>query len=92
MVAGKFLLALQQCGYKGKRYLKWVRGKHNGYFSRLMLLSLMSILFFCVTCMCFSTIGGEWIRPSAYIGLLAYLLFILVYLERRASRHRKAAP
>ena len=85
LVAGKFLLALQQCGYKGKRYLKWVRGKHNGYFSRLMLLSLMSILFFCVTCMCFSTIGGEWVRPSAYIGLLAYLLFILVYLD--AERH-----
>ena len=34
LVAGKFLLALQQCGNKGKRYLKRVRGKHKGYFSR----------------------------------------------------------
>ncbi len=85
LIAGKFLLALQQCGYKGKRYLKWLRSKHNGYLSRLMLLSLMSILFFCVTCMCFSTIGETWNRPSAYIGLFAYLLFMLVYLD--TERH-----
>ncbi len=79
----KFLLVLQQCGYKGKRYLKWLGNKDTPYLSRLMLLCLLAFLFFCVLNMCFLPLAGELI--SSYIGFVALLLFSIVYINTENS-------
>ncbi|MBP5686349.1 MAG: hypothetical protein J6W87_01030, partial [Clostridia bacterium] len=42
----KFLLVLQQSGYHGKRYFKWLLSPETPYLSRLMLLCLLGFLFF----------------------------------------------
>ena len=62
----KFILVLQQCGYHGKRYFKWLSNKDTPYMSRLMLLCMLALLFFCVLNMTFEPIlGKDW---GSYIG------------------------
>lgn len=79
----KFILVLQQCGYKGKRYLKWLGNKETPYLSRLMLLCLLAFLFFCVLNMCFASLAGELI--ASYLGFVSYLLFSIVYINTEHS-------
>lgn len=83
----KFLLVLQQCGYKGKRYFKWLSNRETPYLSRLMLLCLMGFLFFMVLNMCFSPLIGEtW---AQYIGFASYLLFTVLYIKSESSVNAK---
>lgn len=79
----KFFLAIQQVGYKGYRYIKWLFSKKNQYLTRLMLLSLLGFMFFMVLGITFAPIVGRRIAP--YIGFVAYLFFTLVYIN--AERH-----
>ena len=83
----KFMLVLQQCGYRGGRYFKWVSNKKTPYLSRLMLLCLLALLFFCVLNMCFEPILG--VELSSYIGFAAYLLFTISYINTEASVNAK---
>ncbi len=83
----KFILVLQQCGYRGKRYFKWVSNKKTPYLSRLMLLCLLAFLFFCVLNMCFEPVLGAQI--SSYIGFAAYLLFTISYIHTESSVNAK---
>lgn len=83
----KFLLALQQSGYRGKRYYKWLLNPETPYLSRLMLLSLLGLLFFCVLNICFFSILGETI--SSYVGFLSYGLFIGLYIDSESSVNAK---
>lgn len=83
----KFLLVLQQCGYKGKRYFRWLSNRETPYLSRLMLLCLMGFLFFMVLNMCFSPLIGEtW---AQYIGFASYLLFTVLYIKSESSVNAK---
>ena len=79
----KFLLVLQQCGYRGKRFFKWLDNKETPYKSRLMLLCLLAFLFFCVLNMCFASLVGEEI--TSFFGFMSYLLFIFIYIK--SERH-----
>ena len=83
----KFILVLQQCGYRGKRYFKWLSNKDTPYLSRLMLLCLMGFLFFCVLNTCFSPLSGEIV--ASYIGFASYLLFSLMYIKTESSVNAK---
>ena len=83
----KFTLALQQSGYKGKRYFKWLSSPETPYLSRLMLLSIMGFLFFCVLNMCFTSVCGE--EKAAYIGFVSYLLFTGMYIKTESSVNAK---
>ncbi len=83
----KFLLVMQQCGYKGKRYLKWLGNKDTPYLSRLMLLCLLAFLFFCVLNMCFASLAGELI--TSYIGFVSYILFDIIYINTEHSVNAK---
>lgn len=75
----KFILVLQQCGYRGKRYFTWLGNKDTPYMSRLMLLVLSAVLFFCVLNMTFEPIFTQtW---ASYFGFMAYLLFAIVYIN-----------
>jgi len=82
----KFLLVLQQSGYKGKRYYKWLLSPETPYMSRLMLLCLLGLLFFCVLNMCFSYVGNT---ISSYMGFLSYGLFIGLYIDSESSVNAK---
>lgn len=81
--SSKFLLVLQQCGYRGKRYFTWLAHKDTPYMSRLMLLVLSSVLFFCVLNMSFEPILA--VDVASYFGFMAYILFVIVYIN--SERH-----
>ena len=83
----KFLLALQQSGYKGKRYFKWLSSPETPYLSRLMLLCLLGLLFFCLLNICFFSIFSANI--TSYIGLLSYGLFTALYINSESSVNAK---
>ncbi len=92
----KFILVLQQCGYRGKRYFKWLSNKDTPYLSRLMLLCLLAFLFFGMLNICFAplitTIAkndvlGESI--ASYVGLSSYLLFSGLYIKTESSVNAK---
>lgn len=83
----KFILVLQQCGYHGKRYFKWLGNKDTPYLSRLMLLCLLALLFFCVLNTCFSPLAGNTV--ATYIGFASYILFSLLYVNTESSVNAK---
>ena len=83
----KFMLALQQGGYHGKRYFKWLLSPETPYLKRLMLLCLLGFLFFCVLNMCFATAVGEAV--VSYLGFLSYVLFTALYIKSESSVNAK---
>ena len=91
----KFILVFQQCGYRGKKYFKWLASKETPYLSRMMLLCLLSFLFFCVLNICFSPLctrimGQEFGQSSAsYIGFISYILFSILYINTESSVNAK---
>ncbi len=72
----KFMLVLQLCGYKGKKYFKWLSNPETPYLSRLMLLCLLGLLFFCLLAMCFTFLGLD---IASYVGFASYILFGILY-------------
>ncbi len=83
----KFMLVLQQCGYRGKRYFKWLGNKNTPYLSRLMLLCLLGFLFFMVLGTCFEPLAGSAI--ASFIGFVAFILFTLLYIKSESSVNAK---
>ena len=83
----KFILVLQQSGYKPKRYFKWLASKETPYLSRLMLLCLLGFLFFLVLSMSFSPVIGK--IASSYTGFVSYALFTLLYINTEKSVNAK---
>ncbi len=83
----KFLLVLQQCGYHGTRYFKWLGNKDTPYLRRLMLLCLLAFLFFCVLNMCFEPIFQPTL--ASYVGFCSYLLFSITYIKTESKINAK---
>lgn len=90
----KFILVLQQCGYKGRRYFKWLSNKDTPYLSRLMLLCLLAFLFFSVLNTCFAPLMGRLFETGgktvgSYIGFISYILFTVLYINTEKSVNDK---
>lgn len=85
----KFLLVLQQCGYHGTRYFKWLGNRETPYMSRLMLLCLLGFLFFCVLNTCFSPIPLIGKGIGSYVGFISYILFTLLYIKSESAVNAK---
>ncbi len=87
----KFLLVLQQSGYRGKKYFKWLSHRDTPYMSRLMLLCLLGFLFFCVLNTCFAPVMEGLLGKNAgsYIGFVSYILFTIVYINTEAHVNAK---
>ncbi len=83
----KFLLVLQQSGYHGTRYFKWINSNKKSYLARLMLLSLLALLFFCVLNICFSSVVR--VEISAFIGFASYILFGVSYINTESAVNAK---
>lgn len=84
----KFLLALQQGGYRYKRYFKWLANPQTPYLSRLMLLCLLAFLFFCVLNTSFAPIVNNG-NVSPFVGFASYLLFTFAYIKTESSVNAK---
>ena len=91
----KFILVLQQCGYRGKRYFKWLSNKETPYLSRLMLLCLLAFLFFCVLNICCAPIANSLFGTEngqsviSYFGFISYILFTVLYINTESSVNAK---
>ncbi len=83
----KFLLVLQQSGYHGSRYFKWINSGKKIYLARLMLLSMLAFMFFCVLNICFSSAFN--VDIVSFIGLSAYILFGTVYIKTESEVNAK---
>lgn len=86
LVSYKFFQIVQQCGYKGDEYLKWLFNKDNASVTRLTMLCLLSILGFLLTNMALSVIDNPLIP---YTGFVVSLVFMLVYLNGERKRKSK---
>ena len=84
LISYKFFQTMQQCGYKGKEYLTWLARKDNVFLTRLIMLSILSVLGFLLTNMALSFIQSDFVRFS---GFIVYFFFLLVYF--RGERKRK---
>ena len=83
-ISYKFFQTMQQCGYKGKEYLKFIARKDNVYLTRLCMLSILSILGFILTNMALLFLDHPIVKFS---GFIVYFLFLLIYF--RGERKRK---
>ena len=77
LISFKFFQIMQQCGYKGDDYLKWLVNKDNVSITRLSMLCLLSILGFLLTNMSLSFIDNPLIH---YLGFIPSLIFMFVYV------------
>lgn len=88
LISFKFLLVLQQSGYRRKPYLLWLNDKQTPYKSRLMLLCMLAFLFFCVLNASFApAISDNGI--TSYIGFISYAVFLLLYFKSEKSVNAK---
>ena len=85
-VSYKFLQVMQQCGYNGKEYMKWLIRKDNISFNALMMLSLLSALGFMLINMAFSFINDYWV---SYTGFSVYVLFLICYFINEFKKKEK---
>lgn len=88
MASLKFMLALQQGGYRYDRYFKWLSSPETPYLSRLMLLCLLGFLFFNVLNVSFMPIIGDN-SITSYVGFVSYLLFTLLYINTESGVNAK---
>ncbi len=82
----RFFQAIQQCGYKGGPYLKWLKKRDNVYLTRLLMTSMLSILGFLLVNMAFSFIDHFIIK---YLGFICYFVFFGIYFKGERKRKSK---
>lgn len=85
-IGHRFFEALQQCGYKGGQYFKWLKKRDNTYLTRLLMLSMLSVLGFLLVNMALSFIDHYLV---SYAGFIAYFMFLIVYVSGEAKRKSK---
>lgn len=85
--SARFLLIAQQTGYKPRALTKWFLAPANNYKNRLMLLSLMSFLSFCLVGACFIPAIGE--TASSFIGFICFILFAVLYIKTESGVNAK---
>lgn len=85
-IAPKFFRAMQQCGYKGAGYYKWLNKRDNVYLTRITMLSMLSVLGFLLVNMAVSFIDHPL---GKYSGFLVYFIFLAVYFRNEAKNKPK---
>lgn len=86
LISNKFLQIMQQSGYEGFGYFKWLRRRDNVYLSRLITVSLLSLLGFLLFNIIFAFAEGAWIF---YVGFIFYVAFSLNYFRADQKRKKK---
>lgn len=88
IISYKFFQAIQQCGYKSGPYLKWIKKRDNVYLTRLLMLSMLSILGFLLVNMSLSFIDHFIVK---YAGFFVYFLFLAIYFQNERKVKSKVA-
>lgn len=88
LISYKFLQIMQQSGYEGFGYFKWLRRRDNVYLSRLATVSMLSLLAYLLFNIALSFISGDWV---IYCGFVFYVLFVFVY-HRADKKHIRKVP
>ncbi len=86
IISYRFFQAIQQCGYRGADYFKWIFTKDNVKIKRLSMLSILSVLGFLLTNMAFSFLNAPYV---AFFGFVWYLFFVIIYLIGESKRPNK---
>ncbi len=86
IISYRFFQVMQQCGYRGADYFKWIFIKNNAKTKRLFMLSLLSILGFLLVTMAFAFLEYQNV---CYLGFICYLIFFIIYLVGETKRHNK---
>lgn len=73
----KLLGAMQQSGYKGGVFSRWLKRRDNLYFNRLAVLCLLLALSSAITSICFSFLG---LRGALLLSAIPYLGFLLLFI------------
>lgn len=70
--------AMQQSGYNGGAFTRWLKRKDNMLFNRLCVLSLCLALMTAVTALCFSFLGTRLALILSGVAFFVLLVFYLV--------------
>lgn len=85
-ISYKFLQVMQQSGYEGFGYFKWLRRRDNVYLSRLTTISLLSLLGYLLTNISLAFTDEWWVY---FIGFAFYIVFIFGYVKSEKRRTKK---
>ncbi len=85
--SAKFLLVAQQTGYSPRALKTWYDSVGANYKNRLMLLSLMSFLAFCLVSSCFIPVTGE--SAAAFFGFVPFVLFTAIFIKTERGANVK---
>ena len=85
-ISYRFFQAIQQCGYKGGPYLKWLKKRDNVFLTRLLMVSMLSMLGFLLVNMALSFIDHFIIK---YLGFIVYFIFLAIYFKGERKRKTK---
>ncbi len=82
----KLFGVMQQAGYKGKAFAKWLFKKENTYVARLSVLA--TLLFFSagIVVLCFSFLGDTVALSLSAVPVLFFLLFFCIVDRRFALK------
>ncbi len=70
----KLLGAVQQGGYQGKSFWRWLKRRENLAFNRLAVLSLCLALSTAIVSLCFSFLGVKWAVVCSAVPFFGLLL------------------
>ena len=68
---------MQQSGYQGKKFLKWLKHKENLYFNRLALLSGLLLLSCAVFSLTFSLFS---VQIGNFLSALPFIFFCILFI------------
>jgi len=86
LISYKFLQIMQQSGYEGFGYFKWLRRRDNIYLTRLATVSMLSLLSYLLFIISLAFFEGDWV---IYTGFIFYVLFIFRYYRAEKKHIRK---
>ncbi len=82
LVSARLAALMQQCGYEGRRFLKWYFSKDNIQRKRLSLLTLSLVLLTALLNVCFS-FAGVWAANLISAAPVFLLVFLYLFSERK---------
>ncbi len=85
-ISYKFLQVMQQSGYEGFGYFKWLRRRDNVYVTRLGTITMLSLLGYLLTNIALSFSDDWW---ALVVGFSFYVLFVFLYMRGERKRMRK---
>lgn len=82
----KYMQILQQSGYVTSEYVRWLTRRDNVYFTRLAMVSMLSMLSYLIFSIAFAFVQAELIM---YVGFLFYVVFLALYIRSDFRRKEK---